>query len=148
MSRVWVQMLIGPFLGRFLAERFDSFAGCKSSLVSLGLMTSMSSASMSCAQAVELISPALQQSTAGPPLGRKLSEVGPSPLQWEADLKCWPWPGLSSSSKSSSGPDVCPFILHPNSSHALCQAGCAGSAGLPALSQAQQPVLEGLGRTH
>lgn len=37
-------MLSGPFVGRFLAEGFDSFARCKSSLVLLGLMTSMSSA--------------------------------------------------------------------------------------------------------
>lgn len=46
-------MLIGPFLGRFLAEEVDSFAGCKSSLVSLGLMTSMSSAIFSRVSSVE-----------------------------------------------------------------------------------------------
>lgn len=195
-------MLICSFLRQILAEVFDSFAECKSSLVSLGLMTSVSSAMFSqvwgkalrtcqkreprhlqyphllylgtltsCRKTVphhrlgskhlsllspiklpllcaQLISPALQQNTVGPQLGRKLSEVGPSPLLWKAHLKCWHWPGLSSLSQSSSGPDVCPFILHPNSSRALCQAGCAGSAGLPALSQAQQPVQEGLGREH
>lgn len=137
-ERAWVPAAPSPLAGK-LSLTTGSKHLSPSSLIKLPLL---------CAQAVELISPALQQSTAGPPLGRKLSEVESSPLQWEADLKCWPWPGLSSSSKSSSGPDVCPFILHPNSSHALCQAGCAGSAGLPALSQAQQPVLEGLGRTH
>lgn len=83
---------------------------------------------------LQLISLALQQSTVEPPLARKLSEARSSPLRLEVDFQCWCWPGLPSFSKNSSQLDACSLLLHPNSSHALCQGRRAGSAGLPAAS--------------
>lgn len=70
-------------------------------------------ASFSSVHGLQLISLALQQSTAEPPFGTKFSEVGPSPLRREADLQCRCWPGLPSFSESSSQLDACPLLARP-----------------------------------
>lgn len=73
MSLVWLQMGVGPFLGRFFAEGVDSFAGCKSSLVLLGLMTSVSSVIFSQVSSV-------RQSYWNLPEERAQVPAAPSPL--------------------------------------------------------------------
>jgi len=86
---------------------------------------------------LQLIPLALRQSTVEPLLGRKPSEVEPSPLRQEADLQRWCWPGLPSFSKSSSQLDTWP---PPRLSQFF-----AGSAGLLAASQGSTACSGGAG---